>query len=167
MEVEYWTNIKDYPDYAVSTFGNVENMKTGRILKAGIDTNGYFTVVLYKNGKSKTHRVHQLVAQAFLDNFDDKQNVDHIDNDRQNNNISNLRFATYVENSRNAKLSSSNTSGIKGVSFDSNRNKWKAYINIDGIRIHLGYYKSIEDAKQARINKAHEVFGEFINDCEN
>eukprot|EP01038_Epipyxis_sp_PR26KG_P019695 gene19695-27881_t len=36
---EYWTNIKDYPNYAVSTFGNVENMKTGRILKAGIDSN--------------------------------------------------------------------------------------------------------------------------------
>ena len=164
---EYWTNIKGNNNYCISTFGNVENMVTGRILKACIDSHGYYIVNLYKNGKVKTQRVHQLVAKAFLDNFDDKLCVDHIDNDHQNNNINNLRFATHTENNRNRKMSKNNTSGIKGVHFNSNRNKWQAYIKIDGIKIHLGSYDNIEDAKQARVNKANEVFGEFINDCEN
>eukprot|EP01038_Epipyxis_sp_PR26KG_P015173 gene15173-20439_t len=62
-------------------------------------------------------------------------------------------------------MSKNNTSGIKGVCFDSNANKWKAYIRLDGILIHLGLFDNIEDAKQARVNKANEVFGEFINDC--
>eukprot|EP01038_Epipyxis_sp_PR26KG_P018690 gene18690-26428_t len=81
MDVEYWTTVKRNNNYAVSTFGNVENIITGRILKTRIDVNGYYIVNLYKNGKSKTQRVHQLVAKSFLDNFDGKLCVDHIDND--------------------------------------------------------------------------------------
>jgi hypothetical protein len=165
---EYWTNIKDYPDYAVSTFGNVENMKTGRILKPAINSNnGYLFVVLYKNGKAKTCTIHQLVADAFLDNPENKNCVDHKNGNKFDNSINNLRYATHIENSRNRKMSSKNTSGVKGVCFDSNTNKWRAYIRLDGILVHLGRFKTIEDAKQARINKANEVFGEFINDCEN
>ena len=164
---EYWTNIKGYPNYAVSTFGNVENMVTGRILKACIDVNGYYTVKLCKNGKGKTQRVHQLVAKAFLDNPDNKLCVDHVDNNKLNNTINNLRFATHTENQHNSKMRSDNKSGIKGVSFNSNRNKWEAYIIIDGIKIHLGLFKTIEEAKQARVNRANQAFGEFKNICEN
>eukprot|EP01038_Epipyxis_sp_PR26KG_P018364 gene18364-25869_t len=64
---EYWTTVKGNNDYAVSTFGNVENMITGgRILQPQIDTTtGYYKVILNKNGK--------LVAEeAFLDNPDEK-----------------------------------------------------------------------------------------------
>eukprot|EP01038_Epipyxis_sp_PR26KG_P017467 gene17467-24167_t len=55
-------------------------------------------------------------------------------------------------------MRSDNKSGIKGVSFNSNRNKWEAYIMIDGIKIHLGLFKTIEEAKQARINRANQAF---------
>ena len=166
MEEEY-RPIKDYSNYAVSNFGNVSNVKTGRILKAVTNGQGYYSVKLYKKGKAKTRTIHQLVAEAFLDNAENKLCVDHVDNNKLNNNISNLRWATTVENSRNAKLSKRNTSGIKGVRFNSNAKKWHAQIYIDGIRIHLGYYDNIEEAKQARINKANEAFGEFKNICEN
>jgi len=167
MEEEY-RPIKDYSNYAVSNFGNVENVKTGRILKASIDnTTGYYKVSLYKNKIAKSYYVHQLVAEAFLDNPDDKLCVDHIDNNKLNNIINNLRYATHTENNRNAKLSSKNTSGVKGVSFYQPLNKWNAYIYIDGIRIHLGYYDNIDDAKQARINRANQAFGEFKNICVN
>ena len=167
MEVEYWTNIKGNNNYCVSTFGNVENMTTGKILQPQIDRDGYYIVSLCKNGKAKTFKIHRLVAEAFLENPDDKLCVDHIDGCKQNNNLNNLRWATTVENSRNAKLSKRNTSGVKGVSFYQPLNKWNAQIYIDGIRIHLGYYDNIDDAKQARINKANQAFGEFKNICEN
>ena len=164
---EYWTTVKGNNNYCVSTFGNVENMLTGRILKTSIDAYGYLKVDLYKNGKVKTCKVHRLVADAFLDNFDDKLCVDHIDNDRQNNNITNLRYATSNENQHNRKINKNNTSGIKGVCYHSQSKKWQASIRLDGLRIHLGLFDNIEEAKQARINKANEVFGEFKNICEN
>ena len=80
--------------------------------------------------------------------------------------MSNLRWATTAENGQNQKLSKRNTSGSKGVSLNKNTQKWQAYIQIDGIPIHLGYFDNLEDAKQARIIKANEAFGVFVNKCE-
>jgi hypothetical protein len=57
-----------------------------------------------------------------------------------------------------------NTSGYRGVRLE--HNKWRAQIRIDGKNKHLGYYDSIEDAIIARYNKAKEIQGEFINECE-
>jgi hypothetical protein len=110
--------------------------------------------------------VHRLVCNAFLENPDNKALVDHIDCNKQNNNISNLRWATNQENQRNKNLSKKNTSNVKGVCFDKYANKWKAQIMIDGLRIHLGYYNTLEEAKQARLKKVNEVFGEFVHASE-
>ena len=62
--------------------------------------------------------------------------------------------------------SKKNTSGVKGVSFNNYLNKWHAYINIDGIRVNLGCFENLEDAKQARIIKVNEAFGAFTNKIE-
>ena len=78
-----------------------------------------------------------------------------------------MRWATVIENARNSKIRSDNTSGVKGVSYHAKTKKWQARITIDGKDYHLGYYSTIEEAKQARFNKANEVFGEFKNICEN
>lgn len=80
--------------------------------------------------------------------------------------MTNLRYATHKENSRNASPRKDNTSGCKGVSFHKRRQKWQAQIKIDGISVHLGYYNTIEEASQARINKANQAFGDFVNACE-
>jgi hypothetical protein len=92
--------------------------------------------------------------------------VDHIDNDKTNNNISNLRFATSKENSQNSKLRSNNTSGHKGIYFNKRAKKWRAHIQIDGININIGYFDNLEDAKIARINRANQAFGVYTNACE-
>ena len=60
-----------------------------------------------------------------------------------------MRWATNQENQQNAKLSSKNTSGCKGVSFNKTKNKWRARITIDGIEIHLGYFDNEQDAALA------------------
>ena len=163
--MEEWKIIDGY-NYFISNFGNVENAKTGRILQPQIDSEDYYNVVLYKNGKGKTHRIHQLVAQSFLENPDDKQCVDHIDGNKLNNQATNLRFATFQENSQNRSMSKNNTSGVKGVCFDKHANKWCAYIRIDGILIHIGYFETIEEAQQARIERANQAFGTYVNSCE-
>ena len=162
---EIYASIKGFENYQVSNLGNVKNIKTNRILKQVL-RGDYLSVVLCESGKKYTKNVHKLMAEAFLTNDDNKSCVDHIDNNKQNNNILNLRFATHTENSRNRSIAKNNSSSVKGVDFFKRLNKWRARIMIDGISIHLGFYETLEDAKQARIKKVNEVFGEFTNECE-
>jgi len=166
MTDELWKNIENYESYSVSDLGNVRNDTTSRILKPSKDTNGYLLVDLCKNGIQKSFNVHRLVALAFIENPENKECVDHIDNNPQNNNLTNLRWATITENARNRKMDIRNTSGFKGVYFNKATNKWRTQINIGGKRISLGTFEKIEDAIIARQIKANEIFGEFINDCE-
>lgn len=165
MQEEYRI-IKDYPNYSVSNFGHVKNDKTGKILKQVNDGNGYYIVSLCKENKRTNCRIHKLVANAFLPNFENKKCIDHIDNNPSNNNIDNLRWATNSENSQNTKISSKNTSGIKGVDWYKKLNKWRAQITIDGKTKHLGYYETLEEAKKARQEYANKIFGEYTNTCE-
>ena len=109
--------------------------------------------------------MHRLVANAFLEKVNNKPCIDHIDNNKENNNIENLRFATHQENGRNRAIGKNNTSGAKGIAFCKRESKWRAYITIDGLKVHLGYFDNIEDAKLARVNKVKQVFGEFANKC--
>jgi hypothetical protein len=166
LKCEIWRNIDGYDNYAVSNHGRIKNINTGRILKLGKDVNGYLYIDLSKNCARKKFKIHRLVASEFIDNPENKPFVDHIDNDIVNNNVNNLRYATISENCHNAGISKNNTSNIKGVSFDKKAKKWRARITIDGIVISLGYFDDIEDAKQARIKKANEAFGVFVNKCE-
>jgi hypothetical protein len=164
--MEVYKNIKEFENYSVSNFGNVKNNKTGRILIPSVNRGGYYYVHIYRNGISKTMRIHRLVAEAFLENPQNKPCVDHIDNNRVNNRLENLRFATYSENTMNSSKYKNNTSGVIGVIFDMKCNKWCARITINGKQKHIGYFKTLEEAKSARIKKANELFGEFTNKLE-
>ena len=166
LNVEVFRSIDGYENYAVSSFGRVKNVKTGKILKGSVNSRGYCLVGIYEDGVMKTFTVHRLVACAFIKNPNDKECVDHKNNDKTNNHINNLRFATANENQHNRKLSSNNTSNVKGVRFNKKAKKWHARIRIDGILIHIGYFTNLDDAKSARINRANEAFGEYTNACE-
>ena len=163
---EVYKIITDFETYEVSNMGNVRNIKTKRILKPGISVHGYYYVNLSIAGKRVTKTIHRLVVEMHLENIDDKPFVDHVDNNRLNNNLINLRYVTNKENAQNAKLSIKNTSGSKGVFFHKKANKWCAGIMIDGIQIHLGCFESKEDAIQARIIRANLLFGVYTNACE-
>lgn len=158
---ERWKTIEGYPNYKISTLGRVKNIKRGIFLKTAIDKDGYHFLRLSREGTDKNFYVHRLIALAFIPNPDNKRCVDHIDGNRRNNNISNLRFATYQENCRNGVKRNTNTSGFVGVSWDKSLKKWRAQIKINGIKKHLGCFVNIEDAKIAYQNKAKELFGEF------
>ena len=164
--IEAFVPLIEYPNYAVSNYGNVKILKTDRILKPGIDTNGYYIVILTKDKIRYTKTIHKLVLTTFENNPENKKCIDHIDNNRLNNELFNLRFATYSENSYNSKLNNKNTSGTKGISFNKKYNKWEAYIMINYKKNHLGSFENIEDAKKARQEKSKELFGEYLNSCE-
>ena len=164
--MEEYKIIKDFENYSVSNLGNIKNNKTDRILKPQIDTQGYYKVNLCKDRISFTKNIHKLVAESFIANPYNKECVDHIDNNKLNNNIDNLRWASYQENSMNSKLNSNNTSKYKGICYSKLFNRWNAYITINGKMKNLGYFKNLEDAINARVEKAQELFGEYINSCE-
>ena len=107
-----------------------------------------------------------MVADAFLPNPLNKKCVDHVNNDKLNNNVENLRFASTRENGMNRQIGKNNTSGYKGITFHKNKNKWMAQIKINGKNKNLGYFEKIEDAVNTRVNKAKQIFGEYINECE-
>lgn len=92
--------ITNYENYTISDTGIVTNEDTNKVLKPKMNY-GYLLVTLSKKGRCKTFRVHRLVAEAFIPNPDNLPVIDHIDTDRTNNNISNLRWCTAKENIAN------------------------------------------------------------------
>lgn len=163
---EEWKQIDDYDNYSVSTLGNVRNDETMRILKGRYDTHGYLKVALYKNCKISQYFIHRLVALAFIPNPENKPYVDHIFNNITDNRVQSLRWCTIQENTMNKQIASNNTSGCKGVFWAEHTQKWRAVITIKKIKIHLGYFDSKEDARDARKTRANQSFGVFTNLCE-
>ena len=155
--VEHWLNIDGYDNYQVSNFGRIRNCTTGRILKGSVGCHGYFTVRLYKDCKGKTHCIHQLVAHEFIEKPVGKQYVDHIDKNKLNNIVENLRWVSSSENSRNRSMRSNNTTAYKGVSFYKRYNKYEANISYEGKKHRLGYFNTAEDAAKAYDKRAKEL----------
>ena len=123
--------------YEISNLGRVKNLTSGKILKNTlIKVHREYYVIQLRNKKSMK-KIHVLIAQAFIPNPKNKPKVDHIDRDRTNNNIDNLRWVTMSESAMNSSKSINNTSGYSGVSFNKNRNKWEAELKIYG----KSYYK--------------------------
>lgn len=107
---EEWRDVVGYEGlYQVSNCGRIKTIfsyKKGRIkgdklLRPSIDKNGYARYCLNKNGKGTTTKLHRAVAQAFIPNPLNKPLVDHIDGNPSNNHVTNLRWATYLENKYN------------------------------------------------------------------
>ena len=82
--------------------------------------------------------------------------IDHKDNNRSNNNIDNLREATFSEQRHNSKLRNDNTSGVKGISWHKSDKKWRANITINKKQIYIGSFSTIEEA-EVKITAAREI----------
>jgi len=103
----------------------------------------------------KTIFLHRLI----MNNPDLK--IDHINRNKLDNRKSNLRLCTSSQNNMNKTIPADNTSGIIGVCYNKLSNRWQAYIQINKIMSHLGFYKNIDDAIIARLNAEYKYYGEF------
>ena len=166
LQLTVWMPIDGYDNYEISICAQVRNVKTKRILKLRIGNNGYYSTELWKNNKGKRINIHRLIAMTFIPNIENKNCVDHIDNNRLNNTISNLRWCNLSENQHNSIIRSDNTSGVKGICLHKQSNKWHAQIRLNNKNIHIVLFENLDDAKIARQKKAAELLGEFLNVCE-
>lgn len=102
--MEIWKDVPGYVGlYQVSNYGNVKSILYNKILKScwRNSKKEYKTVYLSNCNKRKTFSIHRLVAAAFIPNPNNKPCVDHIDGNRLNNHVDNLRWATHLENNNN------------------------------------------------------------------
>jgi len=110
-----------------------------------IESNGYLRIQIDARQYS-AHRIAWLMTHGEFP----PDEIDHIDGDRLNNRISNLRAVTRLENLRNQARQKNNTSGVTGVVWRKDRAKWQSSIKVNWRRKHLGYFDSFDDAVAAR-----------------
>ena len=108
--------IQDYPDYLIYDDGLLFSEKNNKFLKPGKNNSGYEHVNLSKNGKRKDFLIHRLVGLHYIPLVEGKDYVDHIDGNKLNNNVSNLRWVTRNENNNNFRpIQKNNKLGHKNI----------------------------------------------------
>lgn len=107
---EIWKDVIGYEGlYQISNYGNIKSLKKWirqynkyinkeKLLKPCVNKIGYYVVVLYKNKNKRSHLLHRLIAEAFIPNPENKPQINHIDGNKMNYNISNLEWCTQSEN---------------------------------------------------------------------
>lgn len=121
------------------------------------DSKGYASLTIPGSKKLLAHRV----AWALSYGECPKKHIDHIDGNKANNRLSNLRLCTHNQNQHNQGLRKTNKSGFKGVSWMTSAQKWHAQICSNSKVTHLGFYSSPEEAAKAYDKAAMEIHGEF------
>lgn len=160
--VEEWRDCVGFEGfYQVSNLGRIRSLdrvlsdgrkRKGQMMRTRIGAKGYVKVGLRDGVQQHTFNVHRLVAISFIDGYAEDKVVDHIDGDKTNNNVSNLRWVSQTINLTNRK--ECNTfSGETGVEYRSDMAKskpWLARVKIKGKTHNLGYHAKKQDAVDAR-----------------
>ena len=147
---EFYFDLEDYnliKDYCWKENPPTNNNKNG-YLNSTYKSVSIHGIIMHKNNYRKEKYKNDFV-------------IDHIDGNVLNNRKQNLRICTNQQNSMNCKLSSNNTTGHVGISYDKKYNKWDAHIMINRKNIHLGRFQNKEEAINARLKAELKYFGEF------
>lgn len=164
--MEIWKEIPGFNGkYEASNLGNIRNVQRNRQLKASIGIGGYLRVDLMLPDKShRNFRIHQLVAMAFLNHVRQgfELTVDHIDFDKLNNRVENLRIISARDNSVRSSLNNPNkTSKYLGVHFCRQKKKYVARIVKDRKKLYIGAFVNEEDAHKAYQQMELKIYGKI------
>lgn len=131
---------------------NLEDVDKVKQFKWGLTEHGY-VVALVEGKRTYLHK--------FLIDKNNSSYIDHINGNRLDNRKSNLRKCTNQQNCCNTRLSKNNSSGITGVYWSKEKNKWTAQIMVNRKCIYLGRYDNIDEAIKARREAEYKYFGKF------
>lgn len=174
LRSEIWRPVVGWEGlYDVSNLGSVRSVDRwidfsdgrrrfyeSRAMSPNLNGTGYLCVSLSKNNHCKTQQVHGLVGKAFIDP-DYLGDLDHIDMNKTNNRLSNLRKATRSQNNANS-VKTRGVSKYKGVHLGRGKvNPWSAKISVNCERFYLGGFSTQEEAAQAYNTAALKHFGVF------
>lgn len=151
---EIWKRVDIDTDCEVSSEGRFR--RRGAVFEPYIHK-GYRTVRIGKH----ICALHRLIANVFIPNPESKPFVDHIDNNKLNNSVLNLRWATPQENNRNSSPRPKSSGLPRGVKRAGE--KFVAKIAVNYKTIHIGTFDTVEEASAAYCAKATEIFGEFCH----
>jgi len=158
IQQEVWRPVKEFPTlYKVSNTGKVASYR--KELAQHIINSGYVKTSFKIAGKNNQRLVHRIVAEAFIDNPDNKREVNHKDGNRLNNHASNLEWMTSSENKQHARkelgsvynvptlgLKLSKASKYYNVGYDKSRKKWKSCVRVDNVNYHQKRFDTEEEA---------------------
>ena len=149
-------------DYDKETGDLIWKVRKAKRVKVGdiaghIESTGYKRLMI--NAKSYlVHRIVFLMHKGYL-----PKTIDHINGDRLDNRVENLRAVTANQNQHNRKINSNSTSGFKGVSWCKTHKHWRAAIKLEGKKINLGRFKTPEEADAVVRKAREELHGTFAN----
>lgn len=167
-----WRHIPNYENYIINMFGDVISLGRSIIRKNGnpqkihpryltpcLDKKGYLFLRLSDLGNTKSLKVHQLVAMAFLNHTPCgmKMIIDHKDEDKLNNHFENLQITSNRKNVVKSIDKSKTTSKFTGVRYEISRRKWRAEITINNKLHFLGRFNSELEASEAYNKKLKTI----------
>lgn len=153
--------INGYEDYyTINEEGMIYSIKNKMLLKP-YNNRGYLAVDLCVDGVKKRFLIHRLVAQQFLPNSDNHQVIDHIDRNKHNNDVKNLRWTTQSINTRNWERKTNN-SGYPNI-YITKYGTYNVRINLDNKRIYDKSFKTLDEALSER-DCAFDFYG-IENPC--
>ena len=139
--------VQGFPNYTIDRNGNITNIHTGKVLSTCVGKTGYKTVSLWKDNKGTRNIIHRLLGLHYIPNPENKPYIDHIDRNKLNNDLSNLRWRDGTENNLN---SPSQERDLHNIYWKSSHKVYRVWIQRYNIIIKLGQYKTIDEAKRVR-----------------
>lgn len=132
-----------------------QNVKSGSIAGSK-NKNGYIEIKINR----KVYKAHRLAWLITYKCFP-KLHIDHINGEKDDNRLCNLRSVTQSQNMKNSKMQRNNTSGVKNVSYDKQCKKWRVYVTVDNKRINIGRFDDIEFAELVAIEARNKYYMEY------
>jgi mRNA-degrading endonuclease RelE of RelBE toxin-antitoxin system len=156
------TSIREFPRYTIAENSEIYDTLNKRVIKQS-NSNGYKIVSLVnEEGNQKCPRIHRLVFETFVlkDGETMPKEIDHIDNNRSNNQIANLRAATHQENLRNQQKRKDNTSGYKNI-YITKSGTYRVQIRISKDDRYIKTFKTLQEAIDDSIRIMDEHHRDF------